>query len=1077
MLYCVIGRSGHGKTEYLMTTISERISTRSFVIVPEQQSVEMEQQLSKNVGDIYNMYCEVVNFDRLPERISRDIGGVKEKYIDTSGKDIILSAVLEELSEVLEQYKNTYRSADHIKKILSELEQLKRYMITPDYLGELSKKTEITDVKLSKKLSDLSLILSSYNKKFQSSLDPSDAMERIVEKIDGMNYFDGMNVYIDGYYSYTGKEMALVSEILRSAKDVYITFCLDDDEMFAENMRTYKAIKQIASTNHVKTTDVFLKHNIRHKTKELRYLEANMWNYGAKPIENSENVMLFRCKDVFEESSVVASQIRKFIREGYRFSDIGIALRDASEYNGVLDVVLKKYDIPCFMSIKEELSSKSIIALTLSLIELAISDFSVQSVKNYIKSSYSTLTLEERDVLDAYVTMWDLRGEGMYKKTWKMNPRGYKEELTKDDILNLKLVNGAKNKFYRSVCEFVRILKGKSLTYSIAANVLYDHLISINADEKLLEKAKLYRELGEEDRCVGLLSVWSVMIKLIDQLHEVGGDGAVKLRGFLETLKMMISEYEIGLIPTSNDEVTVGEAQLMRFTDKKILFIMGVNEGVFPSNSVGSDLFTERERKTLDSFNFEATLTSPRAQCREHFLFYRTAVSPSEKLIISYTMSGTSGDKRSPSVAVMSVSRLFDDLEAKEIDVEFLIENKNTALEYFSKLPKDVKAYLESQGVEQIDGITPNSETINIGVDSLYLSPSSVERYGLCPFSFFGKYLLALRETKKAKFENSETGTFIHKLLEDFMCEHSENIREVTDDMIETSVKRNAAEFAKVFVPNDELTNRFEYRLKRLTVMAVEIIKNLRDEFISGDFEPREFERRVSASIDFDDDTTKLSGIIDRVDVLEHEGKRLVRIVDYKTGQKELRLDDVLDGLSLQMLLYLFSYCKETDSYPCGAMYMYAAAPDEQEDKSGNFKEKLKKSLKRSGIFIDDIDILMKMEHGGVGTYLPVKMKKDGTLYKNSPVLSETGFNELEQYIYEYIRKTASSIRNGKLGVRPVVNSKTDACKYCKLRPLCRVTEDMKIARPILDEKMTKWAEKIRKETSDGMDGVADQSN
>jgi len=1077
MLYCIIGRSGHGKTEYLMNVIGERLSTRSFVIVPDQQSVEMEQQLSTNVGDVYNMYCEVLNFDRLPERVFRDVGGVKEKYIDSAGKDIILGGVLAELSESLEQYKNTYRSADHIKKILSELEQLKRYRMTPESLTELSKKLALSDAKLSKKLSDLSLILASYNSKFAESLDPSDSMERLIEKIDGMDYFDGMNVYIDGYYSYTGKEMALIGEVLKSAKDVFITFCLDDDEMFSENVRTYKAVTRLASSLHVKTRDIVLTTNVRHKTNQLRHLEANMWNYGAKRIPCEDNVIIYKCKDVFEESAAVASKIRKLVRNGYRYKDIGIAMRDSSEYNGVLDVVLKKYDIPCFMSVKEELSSKSIIALTLSLVELATSDYSVQSVKNYIKSSFSTLTLEERDVLDSYVTMWELRGESMYKKNWVMNPRGYQEEMKKDDAIDLRLVNIAKQKFYNSTVKAVRALKSKELTYSMAAKAIYDHLISINADEKLLEKAKLYRRLGEEDKCVGLLSVWSIMIKLLDQLHEVGGDAGVKLRGFFETLKMMIGEYELGNIPTSTDEVTVGEAQLMRFTDKKVLFVMGINEGVFPSKSVGGDLFTERERKTLETYDFAATTTSQRAQTREHFLFYRTIASPSEKLILSYTLSGTSGDLMSPSVAVMSVERLFDDLVATEPSEEFYVETRSTALESFKKLPNETKKYLLESGECQFGEITQREKRFDVNVDKLYLSPSSIERYGLCPFSFFGKYMLSLRETKKAKFESSETGTFIHKLLEDFMSEYSENIREVTDEMIEQSVKRNAEEFAKIFVPDKELTKRFEYRLKRLTVMAVEIIKNLRDEFIGGDFEPTEFERRITADIDFNGESTRLSGIIDRVDVLEQDGKRFVRIVDYKTGKKELRLDDVLDGLSLQMLLYLFSYCKETESYPCGAMYMYAAAPDEQDDKSGNFAEKLKKSLKRSGIFIDDVSILMKMEHGCAGTYIPVKIKKDGSFYKNSPVLSEKGFSELEKYIHEYIKKTESSIRNGYLAVRPVVSGAVNACKYCKLRPLCRVTDDMTITRPVLDESMTQWAEKIRKETSDGMDNGSNQSN
>ncbi|EPZ55830.1 PD-(D/E)XK nuclease superfamily protein [[Clostridium] sordellii ATCC 9714] len=48
-----------------------------------------------------------------------------------------------------------------------------------------------------------------------------------------------------------------------------------------------------------------------------------------------------------------------------------------------------------------------------------------------------------------------------------------------------------------------------------------------------------------------------------------------------------------------------------------------------------------------------------------------------------------------------------------------------------------------------------------------------------------------------------------------------------------------------------------------------------------------------------------LIGQIDRVDTLEEESQKYIRIVDYKSGNKDISLTDVYHGLQLQLLVYL----------------------------------------------------------------------------------------------------------------------------------------------------------------------------
>lgn len=54
-----------------------------------------------------------------------------------------------------------------------------------------------------------------------------------------------------------------------------------------------------------------------------------------------------------------------------------------------------------------------------------------------------------------------------------------------------------------------------------------------------------------------------------------------------------------------------------------------------------------------------------------------------------------------------------------------------------------------------------------------------------------------------------------------------------------------------------------------------------------------------------DGGTLQIKGSIDRVDRMERDGKAYLRVVDYKSGGKEFLLSDVLNGLNMQMLIYL----------------------------------------------------------------------------------------------------------------------------------------------------------------------------
>ena len=105
MLRRIIGASGSGKTEYLFDRLGDALKKgkRCFVIVPEQQSVTYEAALCDRFGDSVNLLCEVLNFERLPNRIARDYGGLCVNTIDKGGACALLSLVSESLKERLKE--------------------------------------------------------------------------------------------------------------------------------------------------------------------------------------------------------------------------------------------------------------------------------------------------------------------------------------------------------------------------------------------------------------------------------------------------------------------------------------------------------------------------------------------------------------------------------------------------------------------------------------------------------------------------------------------------------------------------------------------------------------------------------------------------------------------------------------------------------------------------------------------------------------------------------------------------------------------------------------------------------------
>ncbi len=132
--------------------------------------------------------------------------------------------------------------------------------------------------------------------------------------------------------------------------------------------------------------------------------------------------------------------------------------------------------------------------------------------------------------------------------------------------------------------------------------------------------------------------------------------------------------------------------------------------------------------------------------------------------------------------------------------------------------------------------------------------------------------------------------------------------------------------------------------------MIVFVVQRLSEEFSQSDFEAKAFELRIGDVESGDDVNSKLiplddggsiriKGAVDRVDTFEMNGKQYIRVVDYKSGNKEFAISDIINGLNLQMFIYLFTLSQsggEFDGVSSGVLYMPSSRKVFSAERNGN---------------------------------------------------------------------------------------------------------------------------------------------
>ncbi len=1109
----IYGRAGSGKSSFCIKDIKKRIEENVnyplIYLVPEQFSFQSEKNIITEIGERANLNVKVLNFKRMAFRVMNEVGGITNKRMNSSGKCMLINYILKEATSSLTVFRGAASEKGFVNTISDSISEFKRYNVTPEKLFKIAGDLE-DNTNLKNKLLDMAFIYQRFEKLIEESyIDADDDLTILKDSLDNCNLYDNAEIWIDEFSSFTPQQLKVIEKLLKKARTINITLVGEkEDEVKEEIFRFTKATEnkllRLAIDNNVsleKAVDLNKRPFYRFSSSsELQFLEKNLYCFPYERYEKeTSNVKLFRAQNSYSEIENTAREIIEMVRDkGLRFKDIAVVTRDLKSYENIISALFKEYDIPYFIDEKKEIESNLLVVLINSVIEILTKNWSYEAVFKYLKTGLIDIDRDDVDILENYVLATGIKGRNKWlsKNHWNYRVNSFfgDSEITSEEMELLNKVNSIRNYVREPLIKLYNKVKDKKEGEKFCKAV-FEFLEDIALQNKVEKVVDEFKNTGNQNLANEYSHIWNVIMDLLDQTVEIMGSESLDLEQFLEILQIGFREQKMGLIPPSIDQVLVGSIERVKSHDVSHLYILGVNDSVFPAVNNDEGILNDLEREILKNKGMELAKDTREAAFEEQFLVYTTLTIPCNYLKISYPMADFEGKSLRPSIIVSRIKTIFpniieeNDLMLEETDetIMNLISTKTpTFNELIAVLRKrldgiddsliwrDVYKWFSSNEEWKVkcqkafSGAVYSNQVKAIKkekVKKLYeynskMNVSRLERYVECPFSYYVQYGLKAKDRKIFKLSYPDIGTFLHKIIDEFSNKVKEDklswdelspnwCENAIEAIVESNINSEGSYILKSSARYEYLTGRLK---KVLTKTALVITNHIK----TSGFKP------IGYEIDFGNvdgyppivvelssgEKINLIGRIDRIDMLIKDSNTYIRIIDYKSGNKIFKLSEVYYGLQVQLLLYLDAILSQNkDNLPAAVLYFKIDNPliktnNDLTDEA--LEEEIMKKFKMKGLLIDDVEIIKEMdkEMDGNSYIIPARINKDGTLGK-SDAASIYQFELLRKHVKKIIAENCEKLISGDISISPCKNGDSIPCEYCSYSSICTFEEEL----------------------------------
>ncbi len=1054
---------------------------RLLVITPDQYTLQAELDLINQLRLPGLLNIMVLSPSRMLTQVFALAGSPQRVRVDARGKAMVLSDVLQGARKALAFYGGAVGRLRFASRLGTTIGDLKRAGVTPEDVETLARSLEAEGA-LQKKLMDLALIYGRYEERLAGAfLDGEGVQDAMLSRMPDSGFFDGARVWIYGFDLISPQFLRQISVMARLCESVRLALTLEnasarDGMVFAPARNTLLRLARFFDSESLPWQQEHIVAPLA-TVPEIQHLEQELFAIPAKPFSGiPKGVTLWAAANPYDEAMRTASAIRTFVRAGVPFGEIVVALGDAEGYAGAISAAFGRSGIPYHLSRKRPALAHPLPRAWLAALRCVTRGWRGEDAMDWLKGGFTGLSSEGVQRLENYAVENGLRGAKWHRTALDPEIEGFRAAFTAP---------------LRRLQKRLRDASDTTGTLEAA----FDLLEEVNAYGALGEWQKTLQARGLLVEAADCAQAWRIILETLDQLHGLLNGKRLPMGELAGVIEAGLAEAELGAIPAMPGTVQLGQLGHLKIgEDCRILFLLGLQDGVLRASE--ESLFTDEEvERALASGAMDAAfgLRGDALQQLIHINMLDTLAAASERLFISHSLAGMSGEAQRPATVIKLIRRVFPALEERgsAVGKAAVWHSPGTALDALGpalraaaddgELPPDVaevsafllqspdtrlhaERVLRAFESQQIDEPLPRRIA-----DALFsrssMSISRLETYANCPYRHFVEHGLKPKPRRPFAIAKDETGSFYHRAMEGFVKLAAQEARwpDLTrgdsDALMDKVLEPLKAEWENAPLgdgPMERATGEAFCRIARRaawTYAGQSKRSGFHADVLEARFGPGEPMPPIALFLPTGRQIW-LGGRIDRIDFYEEDGERWLRVVDYKSGKTAPDPTKIQAGLQLQLLLYLSAALTAFPGiHAAGAFYSRFDDPliDMDSRDVVLIEAKIAGELNLKGIVISDLRVIHALEDGdGL-------INKDGSISKRAGAMDPGDLDALMGYARKLAEGIAGEIAQGKITPQPAQLDTWVACSWCDYREICGFD-------PTLPGHRTRKLSKINKE-------------
>ncbi len=749
---------------------------------------------------------------------------------------------------------------------------------------------------------------------------PDDLAASLGRDLSGSSFLNGLQrLFYYGFYDLSQVQLSFFESVIRVAPTTLYFPMQDRPAFFFARKFFERHLLPLADTHEDRSGE-----GDRIATTELVELSVT-------------NVI-----GVEEELATVCREILTLVEvNGYRFDEIGVVARTLEPYQARLQSVFDHHLVPFTSTAGRPLSREPLVKTLLRLASLPLHDFDRAAMLDVVTSPFyhaqgagSARENLRPDIWRSLVyTLGITQGEAEWRRLAEPASssilRDAEAQSDEDDQPMVGMCDISQLTYlWELVSRLIQDCRALPAQGSIGT--LTDAFLALmNSHVHVPDLfAAPSTEIPEPANLTKVGSLIRSALARLLELDPLGGD--LSWEEWVELFRRVLDETSIPIEEDRHQGVQVLDAMTARGRTVRALFLLGMNDKLFPRYVREDPFLRDRQRVVLEStlgYKIDEKLAGHEEELLLFELLSRSAIN---RLYLSYQRADETGRVMAPSGFIAMAMRdprfvgkpeetvprrltlriseqpsIQDLLPVEDLALGCLLQGHD-ALPLLDAMGRDRPLFeqglstlrtieRESPELGLFDGMVGAQAPVSPTATERSFSPTELERYATCPFQYFADKVLRLEPVRRLQHDHLPPlmlGTLVHESLR-VSYERLVLLQWPDDSLTEARVQSTVHEAVTDTFASHAASQGTGHALlwtlarEQVTELVIAAVSSDQAEYQATGFRPVAFEVAAQGTVPLESDASsvslKIHGTLDRVDYRAEPPA--LRIVDYKFKQ------------------------------------------------------------------------------------------------------------------------------------------------------------------------------------------------